>query len=92
MKIEMKKYSGLPCQLEVFKINDIKADLNDFGTSEDIRPELAEPYSCGYSAFKRDSSKRVLCEEKYHITEGDFDDICSKLEGYLEVGECHYCV
>ena len=50
MKLKCKSFGSL-CELEVFEINGIKADYDDFGTKEDINSYNAEPYCCGNMKF-----------------------------------------
>ena len=44
LNIDIKPYSALPCELEVFRINGIKADIDDFGNNYDANPEIADEY------------------------------------------------
>lgn len=89
MKVEM---SGPYCSgLRVFRINHIDADTEDFGESEDRRPEVAPEYGCGdrkFYAYER-PSKRVL--EKYHINYREWKEISEKLEAMLDWGRCALC-
>ena len=88
MKIEIKQYGSLPCELEVFIINGIEADEDDFG--ELIRVALEE-YSCNVSGFKpKEHTQSVL--EKYNITEDEYKSVCLKLNDTFSFGGCSLCV
>lgn len=89
MKIEM---SGAYCSnFRVFRINDIDADVDDFGISEDSEPWNAPEYGCGNRQFHPydDPSENVL--EKYHITYYEWTNICDILCRELDWGRCALC-
>lgn len=75
----------------VFTINDIEADVDDFGESKDWAPECAPEYGCGHRAFRafEDTSKEIL--DKYHINEREWEQICDMLEAKLDMGRCADC-
>ena len=78
------------CYLKFFEINGIMAKEEDFGKSEDISPETAEPYGCGYMKFlPKECDQKVI--EKYGITEEEYDQICEELD-CLSFGCCGYCI
>jgi len=88
LKLEFCRYL---CSAAEFKINGIDADVDDFGEKNDEAPELAEPYGCGNMQFKgKPSTEEVL--KKYEITEKEYQEIVSKLEGGLSFGQCGWCV
>lgn len=91
MELVIKPFSGLPCELETFTINDKNADSMDFGDTYDHDTENAELYSCGDMYFEpKNLTKEVL--DKYNITEEEYYHICNELEGKLYVGCCGWCV
>lgn len=92
MDIVIKPYHSLPCELEVFTINGIKADKDDFGEGYDHEWENDEPYGCGYHRFdaKREYEQSIL--DKYNITPEEYLEICDLLEDKLYVGSCGWCV
>ena len=75
----------------VFTINDIEADVDDFGESKDWAPEYAPEYGCGHRTFRafEYASKEIL--DKYHINEHEWEQICNMLEVKLDMGRCAYC-
>lgn len=90
MKLELKAYGAL-CALEIFTINNIKAESNDFGEKYDHNPEDAEEYGCGNMRFDSyDVNKEVL--EKYKISKDEYYEICDKLTEELSFGNCGWCV
>ena len=90
MNLVCKPYTAL-CRLEVFTINGIKANYEDFGTKEDRSPETAEEYGCGNMRFiSFPSTLEVL--QKYSITEKDYQDVCEILEDKLSFRECGWCI
>lgn len=46
MELVIKPFHSLPCRLEVFTINGMGADQDDFGEVCDHDMESAEPYAC----------------------------------------------
>lgn len=91
MELIIKPFHGLPCELEVFTINDKAADSEDFGDTFDHNERIKEPYGCGDMHFDpKPSTKEVL--DKYHITETEYNTICNELEDKLWVGRCGWCV
>ncbi len=90
MKLELEIYGAL-CSTQVFEINGIDADSDDFGSQCDEDEENAEEYACGDMQFTRqDSSKEIL--DKYSITQDEYDEIATKLEEGLSFGCCGWCV
>jgi hypothetical protein len=89
MKIECKSMGSL-CALDVFKINDIDAEEEDFGSHQDENSDEAEPYGCGDMRFTpRQSSESVLV--KYKITQKEYEKVCEKLDKELSFGNCGWC-
>lgn len=89
MDLQMKPFSSY-CGLEVFTINGIEADYDDFGFLSDRNPEMAEPYGCGNRRFTPiDSTPEVLC--RYGITQDEYDYICGELD-ILSFGNCGLCI
>ena len=74
-----------------FKINDIIADEEDFGKSQDDRPEQAPPYGCGYRCFHAFDEPTPEILEKYHITFSEWERIATLLEAKLDWGKCADC-
>lgn len=72
-------------------INGEILDYSDFGTKEDINPELAEPYGCGNMKFIpfANVSDEVLI--KYNITQEESKKIQEKLD-CLSFGKCGWCI
>lgn len=90
MKMICKPYEW-GCGAEVFMINDIDADTDDFGEMVDSDAENAPEYGCGNRKFvaKYKPTEDILT--KYHITSNEYFDICEKLESILYVGKCSLC-
>lgn len=76
---------------QVFTINGIDADVDDFGESKDWAPELAPEFGCGYRAFRafEYTSQKIL--HKYHINVHEWEQICNMLEAKLNIGRCAEC-
>ena len=47
MKLIIKPFHALPCELEVFTINGSAADYRDFGNAFDHNEKERKPYGCG---------------------------------------------
>lgn len=76
MKLVIKPFHSLPCQLEVFTINGKNADKDDFGDMYDHDAESAEPYSCADMQFDpKPPTEEVL--DKYNLTEEEYYNICN---------------
>jgi hypothetical protein len=89
MTYEIKVYSAL-CSCEVFKVNGIDADSDDFGNGYDAGADYAEDYCCGNRVFEViKPTKKVL--EKYKITEEEYRVIGDELTEKLSWGSCGWC-
>jgi len=81
---------GALCALATFLINDIPADVEDFGDKYDTEPENAEPYGCGNMQFiAKAPTPEILA--KYRITVEQYLVICQKLDAALSFGTCGWC-
>jgi len=90
-EIVIEIYHSLPCSCEVFTINGIDADENDFGSTHDMDPDSAEEYGCGDRQFVPDMpTDEVL--KKYSITLKEYKEICCELQNCLNVGSCGWCI
>ena len=89
MKLELKSYGAL-CSTEIFKINNIEAEADDFGEKYDRDQDNAEDYCCGDMKFTRIEPKQEVLD-KYKITTEEYAEICEKLEDILSFGCCGWC-
>lgn len=89
MKLKLEIYGAL-CETSSFEVNGVTADYNDFGEKDDMASDEAEDYCCGDMRFERKKST-VDILEKYKITEGEYSEICGKLEDGLSFGCCGCC-
>lgn len=78
---------GLPCGLEIFKINNKEADIEDFGEIE--RWGSCLNYTCSQTFKYKLPTDEVL--KKYSITLGEYSTVCDELEDLLEVTNCGMC-
>ena len=97
MKIEIERCRSMPCSIEVFKINDVDAELSDFGYGVDDDPDYSEivygGYGCGNRKFcpaEESPSKELL--DMYQIEECEYGDIQAFLKSYMDIGACGWCV
>lgn len=91
MELNIKPFHALPCRTEVFIINGMNADQDDFGDTYDHDAESAEPYACADMHFDTNPpTKEVL--DRYNITEEEYYNICNELEDKLYVGSCGWCI
>lgn len=89
-QVELKVFSAL-CATEVFTVDGVKADTDDFGSSSDAAPDEAEAYACGNRQFERiPATPEVLA--KYGIGVEEYESIAGQLEQGLSFGRCHWCV
>lgn len=78
------------CYPNPFTINEIEADLEDFGHGRDMDRENAAPYSCGNRQFTvKLPTQEILT--KYNITVDEYKEIAEKLEEGLSFGRCGWC-
>ena len=90
MELELEIFDFL-CAARKFKINKVKANVNDFGNTLDHSPGHAESYGCGNMRFVPNKpTKKVL--EKYDITKEEYQEVCDKLEKGLSFGKCGWCI
>lgn len=88
MNIEIENMApGLPCELETFKINDIEADIEDFGETE--RSGSCMNSTCSQTFRFKLPTEEVL--KKYSINLKDYSEICDRLEDELYVPGCGMC-
>lgn len=86
------------CELEVFEINGMKADYEDFGVKGDISPETAEEYCCGDMRFNgwdihMPEQREFLykAQNKYKLTLSEYIEIVIMLDKALSFGCCGWC-
>ena len=91
MEVVIRHYKWLPCELEVFTINGINADRDDFGYLDGYCGEY-EDYSCSRRIFIIEEDKKEKAMLKYHLTEAEYEIICSKLKNECYIDECGYCI
>lgn len=78
------------CATEVFIINGVNADSDDFGSSCDESPDTADDYSCGNRVFSAKlPTQEVL--DKYGINVTEYNEIAHELEDKLSFGCCGWC-
>lgn len=83
---------GLSCCVpEVFQINGIDANVDDFGTMMDCDPLNAPPYGCGDRRFLRSASTQDVLD-RYRIDEDEYGEICDALNSEMRVGQCEMCL
>ena len=91
MKLIIKPFHALPCELEVFTINGNAADYRDFGNAFDHNEKERKPYGCGNMQFEpKLPTSDVL--KHYNITVDEYNTICMELRNKLYVGKCGWCV
>lgn len=91
MKIVIKPYSALPCEAEIFTINGMKADKDDFGEKNSMSDGN---YGCSYNYFEGNYNKKHIAEicSKYGITELEYLEVVKELESIFHVRSCGWCV
>jgi hypothetical protein len=88
MKLRIETYESLPCETSTFVVNNVSADVKDFGVTD---YESDGDCGCIYHVFKpfRHPPKPVLT--KYKITLEEFLEIGDKLEEKLDIHDCGWC-
>jgi hypothetical protein len=79
----------MPCSLNKSTINDIDADKDDFGETE--QDPQREQYTCDNRRFVPKLPTQELLN-KYNIDLNDYAIICNRLECALYVGHCGMCI
>jgi len=78
------------CSPDVFEINGIEAEWDDFGDLYD-RGSGAEEYACANMQFTGiDSTPEILA--KYGISQSEYNEVVSELVEKLSFGACGRCV
>ena len=77
--------------LEVFRINDIEADIEDFGECYDDDKYSAPDYGCGNMRFHRYDEPSLEVLNKYNINTIEWETICDQLDNKLYWGRCALC-
>jgi hypothetical protein len=101
MKLEID-FCRAYCSTSIFRINDIEADIEDFGERIDIGVDsfyydddsdyghYGHYVCCKNMSFElKDPIPKVL--EKYKITKENFEEIAFILRENLSFGECSLC-
>lgn len=78
---------NLPCSLEIFRINGIDADVDDFG--ERIRGGDCFENTCSQKFEHKLPTDEVLA--KYGITLSEYSEVCEELSDKLRVIGCGMC-
>lgn len=91
MEVIIRQCVYSPCHLEVFTINGIDANKDDFGYLDSYCGEC-EDYCCSNRRFIIDESNKEKVMWKYHLTEAEYDMVCSKLETECYIYACGYCI
>ena len=91
MKIKVK--AGYCASADIFTINDIPADINDFGECYDDNKEAAPEFGCGNMCFHAydEPSLEPTVLERYHISLSEWEEICDILTCELRWGRCGEC-
>ena len=87
MKVEIEPYRCLPCSLQHFEINGVRAFLCDFGDTT-IGGDCMDN-SCHCSFSMKLPTDEVL--ERYGITLKEYGEVCEELKEKLYVGACGWC-
>ena len=85
MTCTLKAFDMLPCEVEVFVINGVKADEMDFG---EITIEHDEHYGCCIDFKENPPTTEVLA--KYNIDKQEYEEILDILSSEF-FGSCHCC-
>lgn len=90
MKLVIKPFEALPCELEKFTINGKAANSRDFGDIFDHNKKR-KSYGCNDMRFE---SKLPTSEvlQRYNITANEYITICMELRNKLYVGKCVWCI
>ena len=91
MKLNCYSYLSI-CELEKFEINNIKANIDDFGINRDVEPKKAPDYGCGNKKFIPNIPPAQKVLDKYKISANEYIEVCEKLDQELSFGNCSLCV
>lgn len=96
--ITFTTFCSLPCKAKIFTINDIEADIADFGYDTTYNNSESEEeldiWGCRGREWHRYSDESLLQEAcvKYGINQMECDEICDILEAKLSIGDCGWCI
>ena len=90
MEYRIEAYDAL-CELQVFTVNGVSAEYDDFGDKDDNDTGNAENYGCGDMRFTpKPVTDGVLF--KYGISPDEYNTITGELEEKLSFGSCGWCI
>ncbi len=90
MKLKLKVARNI-CEPDIFEINGIAADYNDFGEKKDSLPVSPYSYMCENMHFTpKFATQSVL--DKYKINIDEYNIVAGQLEEKLSFGRCGWCV
>lgn len=75
-----------------FYINDVKAEVEDFGSliNDEEKVEQSDfEYGCFFTFIKKSPRKEIL--DKYNINLGEYEHIAEELQKELSIGFCFEC-
>lgn len=90
MNVTLKRFPDLCC-LQEFKINDIPAEYQDFGCTEDKDIENSPEGGCSNRQFVPDEHIEDRVLKKYRITQQEAEEIQEMLIRELSMGKCSFC-
>ncbi len=89
MKLEFKSMGSL-CSADIFIINGVEADSDDFGNQDDLSPDTADDYGCGNMQFTPiEPAEGIL--QKYGLTYPEYWLVANMLKESLSFGDCGLC-
>lgn len=87
MKLELKTSKVLPCEPIIFKINNISADMSDFGY---LTADREDEYGCLLKKFIPYAPKKHILQY-YGISKDEFYSVVYSLQNTFRIEYCRNC-
>lgn len=87
MKLTLNVYHSLPCKTEIFIINGIEANYEDFVV---LTLDSDGNYGCYAGLENKLPTNDIL--KKYKIDVDEYAKVCNKLNKELVHGHCSWCL
>lgn len=87
MVFDFKTYKDLPCEIEVFRVNGVRAELDDFCI---LVVDQSQGCFCNIRGIYPFSPKDSVLN-KYKISHEEYQEILSRIESSFDYGHCSWC-
>ena len=91
--IIMKQHDCLPCELEEFTIDGVKAPKRDFGENKDVLKDTVpeDEYFCMDNQFVPNDGPTDEVLARYNLTTTEYHEVQDTLRKNQCIGRCGWC-